>query len=210
MKRYVQFGCGLDAPLEWINYDTSPTLRLQKLPLISLLIKTKLNVLFPENVLYGDITKGLPEANNSSDGVYSSHTLEHLALEDLRTALSNTHKILKQGGIFRLVVPDIEFLARNYIKELESGNTEAALHFIGATLLGKEKKSKTLISKVSEIFGNSHHLWMWDYNSLAKELAKAGFNTIRRCEFNDSEDKMFKKVEREGRFICALAIECKK
>ena len=58
MKKYVQYGCGLSAPKEWLNYDVSPTLILQKTPLLSSVLK--LDTAFPDNVLYGDIVKGLP------------------------------------------------------------------------------------------------------------------------------------------------------
>ena len=36
---YIHYGCGLDAPKEWINFDASPTLRLQKTPLLGLLFQ---------------------------------------------------------------------------------------------------------------------------------------------------------------------------
>jgi hypothetical protein len=32
-KIYIQYGCGLSAPKEWTNFDVSPTLRIQKLPI---------------------------------------------------------------------------------------------------------------------------------------------------------------------------------
>ena len=81
-KLYVQYGCGLSAPKEWVNFDVSPTLRLQKIPVVGNWLKKSSKVVFPSNVLYGDIVKGLPVADNSCDGVYCSHTLEHLSLED--------------------------------------------------------------------------------------------------------------------------------
>jgi hypothetical protein len=37
-----------------------------------------------------------------------------------------------------------------------------------------------------------------------------GFQQIRRCEFGDSKDPMFKLVEDLGRFVKALAIEARK
>src|SRR4028118_1140902 len=97
-KTYVQYGCGLWAPKEWINYDVSPTLRIQKIPFIGRLVKRQLNARFPTNVFYGDIVTGLPLRPNSCDGLYCSHTLEHLTLQDFRIALKNSHKILKRGG----------------------------------------------------------------------------------------------------------------
>jgi SAM-dependent methyltransferase len=209
-RRYVQYGCGLSAPSDWINYDVSPTLRLQKIPVLGSLIKKNLNVVFPDNVNYGDIIKGLPEASDSATGVYCSHTLEHLSLDDFRRALKNTYQILKPGGIFRCVVPDLEWAAREYLNSLDGGNAEASINFLNETLLGVPQRTRGLKSLVSSSFGNSKHLWMWDARSLTAELAKAGFKDIRRCRFNDSTDPAFKSVENPGRFENAVALECRK
>ena len=207
MKKYVQYGCGLSAPKEWLNYDVSPTLILQKTPLLGSVLK--LDTRFPNNVLYGDIVKGLPIEENVCDGLYCSHTLEHLSLNDFRTALFNSYKILKSGGIFRCVVPDLEYAARLYLQELDGGDNNASLKFIAATtMLGIEKRNKGLKGIMVNMFGNAKHLWMWDSKSLAEELKKIGFKSIRVCSFNDSVDNMFQFVESEGRFKNAVAIEC--
>lgn len=209
-KNYVQYGCGLSAPKEWTNFDVQPTLRIQKIPIIGTVLKNKLNTTFPLNVLYGDIIEGLPIDGNSCDGLYCSHTLEHLSLQDFRQALRNSFKVLKKGGIFRCVVPDLEFLARSYIKDLENGDNLASLNFINHTLLGIKERPRSLISFFTSFFGNSHHLWMWDSKSLSEELKNVGFIQLRDCKFNDSVDKMFKYVEDVGRFENAVAIECRK
>ena len=211
MKQYVHYGCGLTAPVEWLNFDISPTLRIQKTPLLGSLLKKKLNTTFSPNVKYGDIVKGLPIKADSCDGLYCSHVLEHLSLQDFKTALKNSYSILKKGGIFRCVVPDLEFAARNYIQDLEKGNKLASVYFIGeCTLLGMEKRPKGFKEMVISLFGNSHHMWMWDRKSLSEELKMAGFQEIRICSFNDSQDEMFKLVENKGRFENAVSIECKK
>lgn len=207
---YVQYGCGLSAPKQWTNFDVSPTLRIQKIPIIGSLLKSRLNTTFPANVQYGDIIKGLPIADNSCDGLYCSHTLEHLSLNDFRTALANSHKVLKKGGIFRCVVPDLEEAARIYIQELDSQVPQASLNFVNTTLLGIKDRPRGLKGFIQSFFGNSHHLWMWDHLGLAEELRQAGFTDIRKCTFNDSQDEMFKFVEDRGRFYSAAAIECRK
>jgi SAM-dependent methyltransferase len=208
--RYVQYGCGLCAPAQWENYDSSPTLRLQRLPVIGSLIKNKLNVIFPENVLYGDITKGLPVPENSCEGIYCSHTLEHLSLFDFRNALANTHRILKTGGIFRCVVPDLEAAAKHYITALHNNESNASINFMHSTLLGVEERIKGVKAIAISLLGNSHHLWMWDRESLKSELITTGFQHVRECVYNDCEDKMFAYVEDEDRFKNSVAIECRK
>ena len=113
-NKNIHFGCAWSAPDSWANYDASPTLRFERIPLIGKLY-TKNDNRFPDNVEYGNIVKGLPISNNSCDYVYCSHVLEHLSLNDCRRALKNTHRIMKNGGVFRLVLPDLEFHVKEYI-----------------------------------------------------------------------------------------------
>src|SRR5215217_8145720 len=139
-KLYVQYGSGWSAPAEWRNYDISPTLRFERLPLLGKLY-TKNATRFPDNVEYGDIVKGLPIPSKACSGVYASHVLEHLSLSDFRIALRNTYDLLQVGGVFRLVVPDLEVLARRY---LQSEEVIAAETFMRETYLGVETRVRGL------------------------------------------------------------------
>jgi len=114
----------------WVNFDASPTMRIQKIPILGRIIKSRLITKFPDQVLYGDIIKGLPGIeNNYCDGDYCSHILERLSLNDFRLALHNTYKILKNGGIFRCVLPDLEYAAKLYICDLESNGSDSNIFF---------------------------------------------------------------------------------
>lgn len=207
-KQYVHFGCGQFSPKEWINFDASPTLRVQKMPIIGWLLKNKLGQKFDKHVKFGDITKGLPGIKeNSCDGVYTSHVLEHMSLEDFRKALKNTYKMLKVGGRLRLIIPDLEVLVRDYIQDIEDGKAEASIRFIDRTYLGEIERPKGFIAISKYLFGYLRHLWLWDNYSTVEELKKVGFENIRFCEFNDSEDEMFKLVENEERFKLCVKIE---
>jgi predicted SAM-dependent methyltransferase len=204
--KYIQYGCGWSAPPEWRNFDASPTLRFERLPVLGALF-TKNKSRFPENVEYGDIVGGLPVAYKSCDGVYCSHVLEHLSLEDFRVALRNTRQLLRSGGTFRLVVPDLEYLVHQY---LDSRDQDAAMDLMRESGLGFERRAHGIKEVVISILGNSRHLWMWDYKSLERELLDAGFVEIRRAAFGDSADSMFSLVEVESRWLHCLGVECKK
>ncbi len=210
MKDYVQYGCGLSAPKEWTNFDASPTLRIQKKPILGSLLSRKMNAQFPDNVRYGDIVKGLPVGDNSCDGVYCSHVLEHLSFDDFQTAIRNTYRILKPNGFFRLVMPDLENMIDGYIENRAKGDREAAIKFVRYTGMAFEKRSAGMKSLLETVYGNHRHLWLWDSSSASLELEKAGFKNIRKCHFNDSSEAMFKFVESESRFQNAVALEMTK
>lgn len=98
---YMQFGCGYNSnPQTWLNFDASPTLFIQQLPLVGFIAKKTIKPLFPVNISFGNILNDLPLKENSLKGIYCSHVLEHLSLQDFRLALKKTYFFLKPGGFF--------------------------------------------------------------------------------------------------------------
>lgn len=204
--KFVHYGCGTHAPDTWTNFDASLTLRLERLPLVGGYIRRH-STPFPRNVRYGNIVHGLSVQWDSCEAVYCSHVLEHLALEDLRRALRNTWWILKPGGTFRMVLPDLEYLARTY---LASDDTGAASTFMRKSLLGRERNGGKLRQIVKNLSGTYGHQWMWDYKGLEHELRAARFVSIRRARFGDASIAQFADVEEPSRWENALGIECRK
>lgn len=205
-SEYVQYGCGWCAPETWFNFDASPTLRFERLPLFGSLY-TRNAKRFPTNIRYGDITRGLPIPPNSCTAIFCSHVLEHLALNDFEVALHNTFKYLKTGGTFRFVLPDLEQLARDYLAD---GSAQAASRFMDASCLGEKRRERGLRGILSAWLGNSAHLWMWDEKAMTEQLKTHGFTRIRRATYGDAADRNFDAVEDAGRFQGCLAMECRK
>ena len=203
-KGFIHFGCGLSAPEGWLNFDASPTLRLQRIPVIGRLTRGRN---FPDSVHYGDIVKGLPIADSSAVAVYCSHVLEHLSLDGFEHALTNTYKILKPGGVFRLVLPDLEYLVDSY---LQDDSEQAAVRFMKNTGMATEKKASGLLGFITDWLGNSRHLWLWDYPALHAYLELAGFVEIRRAEYGDSELREFDTVEDPERWKGSVGVECRR
>jgi hypothetical protein len=162
---------------------------------------------FPKDVKFGDIVKGLAVPWHSFRGVYCSHVLEHLSVADFRTALRNTWSYLEPGGRFRLVMPDLEGMCREYISSADEYRSFALQTGL---MLRKEIPRSGLVGFMVEWLGHDKHCWLWDYGSAASELRAAGFVEVRRATFGDSEDKVFNEAEHEGRWKGSLGIECKK
>jgi len=79
-----------------------------------------------------------------------------------------------------------------------------------ATGLGHERRAGGMKGLLASWLGNSAHLWMWDFKSLAQELHGSGFVDIRRALFGDSSEPMFRKVEDSERWQDCLGAECRR
>ena len=79
-----------------------------------------------------DITQGLPYPDNHFDAVYHSHVLEHLEPQHGEKLLSECYRVLRVGGVLRIVVPNLEQIATlylNYHREAWFGAEGAAVNY---------------------------------------------------------------------------------
>lgn len=216
-KVYVQYGAGTQAIDGWLNFDASPTLLIQRMPLLGRVLRSRLNCLFDDEIRYGDIVRGLPLTPGSVEGIFCSHVLEHLTYADFSTALKNSFSYLKSGGMFRVVVPDLQYYIDQYQRSKSSGDVrlmnDAAFQFCKSTCLGVEGSRKNISHRIIDVFRGSAHRWMWDYQSLSQALSEHGFVAIRRFSPGECEDEMFLRPERDHMFgpresPYGLALEC--
>lgn len=96
----VNVGCGRTFHRDWLNLD--------------------LMSCDPE-VRACDLRKGIPLPDGSCAAVYSSHVLEHLSRSDGAGMLRECRRVLMPGGVIRIVVPDLEKIARDYLACVEKG-----------------------------------------------------------------------------------------
>jgi hypothetical protein len=205
---YIQFGCGLCAPDNWRNFDAGPAFWLERnLPVVKPLLISRGYPDYPRNIEYGDVIKGLPVAPGTAAAVYCSHVLEHLALDEFRTTLRHVYSYLAPGGVFRFVLPDLEALIASYTA---SPDAEAASRFMRDAYLGVDSQGKGAGRLLRLLFGRSAHLWMWDEKNMGRELAEAGFTSIRRAQMGDNPDPHFAAVEDAGRWQNCLGMECRR
>jgi SAM-dependent methyltransferase len=80
----------------------------------------------PAPLLSADLLGRLPLADATADLVYSSHFLEHIPRNQVARFIQECWRILKPGGLFRMVVPDLENLCRTYLHHRDQGENEKA------------------------------------------------------------------------------------
>lgn len=98
MNALLNIGCGATFHPAWTNLDAMP--------------------LSPEVVPH-DVRAGLPFPENQFEAVYASHVLEHLEPDAGLRLLRECHRVLRPGALARIVVPDLETIARTYLQCLE-------------------------------------------------------------------------------------------
>jgi predicted SAM-dependent methyltransferase len=96
--KMLNIGCGATHHPDWINLDVSSS---------------------DPSVLPVDINNGLPFSSDSITVCYSSHLLEHLNKDDARYFLAECMRVLNSRGVLRLAVPDLEGIAREYLRLLD-------------------------------------------------------------------------------------------
>lgn len=73
-----------------------------------------------DNVRFHDIRRPLPLASETFDVVYADGILEHLTPAQAARFAEELARVLKPGGLARVVVPDLEESTRRYLASLEA------------------------------------------------------------------------------------------
>jgi SAM-dependent methyltransferase len=153
-----------------------------------------------------DVTTGIPHATGTVDAIYSSHMLEHLDPDRARYVLGECHRVLREGGTLRLVVPDLEVIARAYLEgdreKLASSAPELADAFLESLGLRKARDPSRFLRASRHLLraGAGGHRWMYDTESLLMRLEEAGFADARRVPFREGQDHAVAQLDSRSSF----------
>jgi SAM-dependent methyltransferase len=197
----LNLGCGPDAVrTDWTDVDGSLNLLWQRrMPawLMRTLQQNRGLHHWPAHVRYMDISRPLGFASGSADAIYASHVLEHLHHDDALSLLVECRRVLKPGGILRLVLPDLASMVREY---LSSEDPSAAIHLNRRLLFRPEARPKGLLRRLHAALNDMHsHKFMYDARCLTELLASAGFQDIQRMGCKESRIAEIGQVEQAGR-----------
>lgn len=95
---YLNVGCGNKFHRAWTNIDM---------------------VAADPAVRAANLIEGIPFDTGTFDVVYHSQVLEHIPKDNASAFLAECLRVLRPGGILRVVVPDMEDMAREYLRLLD-------------------------------------------------------------------------------------------
>lgn len=172
-KQYLNLGCGGNLLRGYINLDYAWVKGID---------------------LCWDIKKGIPLPTNSIGGIVTEHTLEHFTWhEAIHVFLPECFRVLKEGAVIRVCVPDAELSLMTYQDARTRGET--GLRF-RAGYDGGNRIPMTPMMHVNNTFRRIYepfevgHKFAYDFQTLEYFLHTVGFVQISKEGFMRGNDPM--------------------
>jgi predicted SAM-dependent methyltransferase len=179
----LNIGCGPFGQDGWVNVD---------------LMKLR-NVSFTY-----DSRRHLPFKDQTVERIRVEHFFEHLDKSfEVPFFLEECKRVMKEGAVLRIVVPDIEKFITAYYKNDKALWTELGYN-IGALPEGFDTK----VAVLNHIFRqNGEHKYAYDFEALNYVLAQQGFKNITRQHYKESLDELLKD-DQENHSKHSLYVDC--
>lgn len=144
-QAWLHLACGKRPFQDWINIDIMP--------------------FSPGTDILLDLRRPIPLPDNVIDLMYSEDFIEHLDRLEGSRLLNECYRILRPGGIMRLLTPNLRTLAKQYV-DRSSNLLEWYSHRYGTTYFAE------ILNHGMRSWG---HQFIYDDDMLAQELRIVGF-----------------------------------
>ena len=125
----------------------------------------------PEIEICWDIVKKkYPIPDNSLEGIYTEHCLEHIPFGSFNENCKEFFRMLKSSGHVRIIMPDGELYLDIYQERKNGGKKE----------MPYEDGYITPMARINGIFRNHGHLFIYDFQTVKKILGEIGFMDIKK------------------------------
>jgi predicted SAM-dependent methyltransferase len=162
----LNLGCGPNRRPGWVNID----------------------LFHPGTDLQLDLRRRWPFPDGSVAYVYSEHAFEHFEFyQEVPHFLSESLRVLQNGGVFDVGVPDTEWPLQAY------GNPDH--DYWPTTLRWHPAGCETQLDHINYHFRQGEqHKYAWDEETLRRSLQNAGFTCITRRPFDAALDSESRKT----------------
>jgi predicted SAM-dependent methyltransferase len=177
-KVLVHIGCGKKNSPEFINIDAQPFAHV--------------------HIVTDDITSMSDFGDGTVDLVYMCHILEHIKRNDLKKVLLEMKRVLKDGGVLRISVPDFDKLIEVYNaagKDIDA---------ITRQLMGGQDHEYNI------------HYSVFNQRRLSELLKEVGYKKVvswdpDNCQYHNFNDRASRKLKVNGReYMISLNLEAVK
>jgi len=144
-----------------------------------------------------DALASLPDC--SCDYISSEHFYEHFTLEEGFKMAQEWTRVLRPGGVVRVVNPDLEKEARIYLGDLKPTSAEKFDRHKRRwlDLRHKDEVGRFVTPAMLFNFGMrlDGHQFLYDFETLKAQLEAAGLVGVTRCAFGQSEHDALRGID---------------
>ncbi|MEJ8568785.1 class I SAM-dependent methyltransferase [Elongatibacter sediminis] len=126
-----------------------------------------------------DLSAGLPFRDRCADYMHTEDFIDQLDLEHARRFLRECHRILRPGGVIRVLTPDVEQLARMYLDDPDG------LKALWRDHVGVPLRYETPAEILNVGMRFAGHTFLYDAETFAELATDCGFRA-ERVGFNQS------------------------
>ncbi len=213
-RKRLNLGCGTTSAPGWVNVDGSWAAWLSRHRTLRRILVSGGIIPsrtgdgdWPDDVIVRDLRRRLPFSAASFDAIYASHVVEHLYRTEACVLLTECRRVLRPGGILRVVVPDLRAIVDEYVNAQNGRARNAepdACEQVNRRLMLRQDAppSGPLHLRIYSFFSDFHsHKWVYDAAHLMGLFREAGFADVGPRDYLDSGIPGIAEVERASRVL---------
>jgi predicted SAM-dependent methyltransferase len=188
----LHLGCGTNRLAGWVNTDLMPA---------------------APDIDFLDCSRRMPFHDNSLAAVFCEHLIEHIEKPQGVAMVREVFRVLRPGGLFRIVTPSLENFARMAL-EPEWPDAQRYLAWFREAHRKPEAEIADVVNMVFYGYGHRH---VYGEAELAALLTSVGFTDLRKMRASTYGAPLFDGVDGHGKVVGddvngieAFAIEARK
>ncbi len=130
------------------------------------------------DICWDIVKKPYPIPTGHLEGIYSEHCLEHIPLPAFEANIKEFYRMLKPGGVVRIVMPDGELYFDLYQQKKAGENVH----------MPYEENYISPMARINGLFRNYGHQFIHDFYTVKKILEREGFKNVVRASYRNGQD----------------------
>ncbi len=173
--RGLHIGCGANRLPGWLNTELTPR----------------------ADEVFLDATRRFPLPGDAFEYIYSEHMIEHVSYADGLYMMRECLRVLRPGGVARIVTPNMTFL-KTLLAEPLSPELRAYVDYarVEHRIGGTEVSGIHVFNHFMRAWG---HQFIYDAAALRALFERAGFTAVTECPLNGSEHERLRGLAKTDR-----------